>query len=125
MSDRNDVLSLHLVGERFDGSGIFVKPIPPGEDTTDPATVLTMRHFIINCGDARPVGIIRTRKDGEGKLEYFKSSFTEPMTARDEEVLDGIVCRIACDNTGFIETRDGAEKVLEVIDFMEQLGEGN
>jgi hypothetical protein len=79
-----------------------------------------MQHLCINHGDSRPVGIIRCRMGENGRVEHYKSSFVEPMSAHDEEILDGIVARLAVENTGHIEERDGFERALEGIQLLER-----
>ena len=114
-NDRSDILSFYAVGELFSGEGVYAKAIPPDTDTTDAFNMLALQYMIINHGDARPVGIVRTRRGSDGRLEPFKSSFIEPMSDRDCEILDGIVMRIVLGKDGFIDQNDryAAERYID------------
>lgn len=118
MTDRKDgLISYHLIG-RFHDNSIWIQPLNDQVPQELGFWETLALQRLCNQVGAEPVGTIRCRMEGE--LTYHYSYFNEPPSPEDEEAKNNALLRIAVGRTGFIEEKDGAERAIEGMQFLER-----
>jgi hypothetical protein len=133
-------VSVHVVGV-FPSGIVFIKPLNPQRIWEDLDTFEVHSLLVFMCIEAvdesdpdtpaQLIGVVRVQHEGEHLACYhtYLSSDIKHQgdyipTDQQIGVMQGAVLRIMVSGTGHIDEADGAERAIEGVQILEQLGLG-